>query len=83
MLLGCTLRQPLRVLRCLLLSRGRFLETLLRLRHPQGLVGILRDRLRARERYDNGSYKESGTLYLRESLGATYSVIDVARQKDL
>ena len=26
---------------------------------------------------------EYGTLYLRETLGATYSVIDVQRQKDL
>ena len=36
-----------------------------------------------RTRYENGSYKEAGTLYLRETLGASYSVIDVGRERDL
>ncbi len=53
----------------------QWIETALQWLHANGHI--------RRERYDNGSYKESGTLYLRESLGATYSVIDVARQKDL
>lgn len=35
-----------------------------------------------REEYSNGS-KAYGTLFLREGLGGTYSVIDVQRKKDL
>ena len=35
-----------------------------------------------RERYSNGG-KPSGTLYLRETLQASYSCIDVGRQRDL
>jgi hypothetical protein len=37
----------------------------------------------AQEYYSNGHPKNYGTLYLRETLGGTYSVIDVERKKDL
>lgn len=35
------------------------------------------------ERHANGSMKHYGTQYLREVLQGTYSVIDVARKRDL
>jgi len=36
-----------------------------------------------RHRGRNGSAKPCGTLFVRETLGASYSVIDVARERDL
>jgi hypothetical protein len=35
------------------------------------------------ERHANGSPKNYGTQYLREVMGGSYSVIDVARERDL
>lgn len=35
------------------------------------------------EYYANGNPKNYGTLYLRETLNGTYSVIDVDRKRDL
>lgn len=35
------------------------------------------------EEYENGTWKNYGTRYLREIMGGTYSVIDVQRKKDL
>lgn len=36
-----------------------------------------------RTQRENGSHVEAGTRYIREELGASYSIIDVARKRDL
>lgn len=54
----------------------QFLQTGLDWLREQGLI-------EPQEHYSNGMPKNYGTRYLRESLGGTYSVIDVARKKDL
>jgi hypothetical protein len=54
----------------------QFLQTGLDWLREQGLI-------EPQAYYPNGHPKHYGTLYLRESLGGTYSVIDVARKKDL
>ncbi|SOD41336.1 hypothetical protein SAMN06298226_1631 [Nitrosovibrio sp. Nv4] len=36
-----------------------------------------------RTRHGNGGYLESGTRWVREDLGALYTVVDVDRKKDL
>jgi len=54
----------------------QFLQTALDWLRAEGLI-------EAQEFYSNGNPKYNGTLYLRETLGGTYSVIDVQRKKDL
>lgn len=54
----------------------QFLQTALDLLREKGDIP-------PQEYYTNGNPKNYGTLYLRESLGGSYSVVDVSRQKDL
>ena len=54
----------------------QFLQTALDYLREKGLI-------EPQEYHSNGNPKNYGTLYLRESLGGTYSVIDVERKKDL
>lgn len=53
-----------------------FLQTALEWLGKNGMPELL-------ERHANGSPKNYGTQYLRETMGGTYSVIDVTRQRDL